>query len=112
MCNSNIKPENIDNWEQFLHRIEQNNKETQSYRDNKNAIWHTSDILYRGQANSEWPLKSTLERRKSEIKVGDYFNLMLKVYANLSLKEQQKWPYLKNQIESLSVESIYLFPTV
>jgi hypothetical protein len=30
----------------------------------------------------------------------------------LPLKEQQKWPYLKNQIEHLSVESIYLFPTV
>lgn len=112
MCNSNIKPENLDNWEQFLNIIEHNKKETQSYRDNKNAIWHTSDILYRGQANSEWQLESTLERRKSETKVGDYLDLMLKVYANLPLKEQKKWPDLKNQIDSLSVESIYLFPTV
>lgn len=112
MCNTNIKPEDLDNWEQFLRVIEENNKETQSYKENKNAIWRTSDILYRGQSNSKWPLKSTLERRKSEIKVGDYFNLMLKVYANLPLKEQQKWPNLKNQIESLSIESIYLFSTV
>jgi len=102
------KPNDLNSWEDFEAVVRQSEIETEKLKESKPA--HTTPLFYRGQANAEWSLKSTLERKvKKEIKVYSYFNLMVKVWNSLAIKDKQRWPVLERQIKKLDVKDIHSF---
>ena len=65
----------LKNWEEFEAEYQKMHKENLERQANSGG--HFSDILFRGQANSIWKLKTTLERfTKKTYSVGHYNNLL------------------------------------
>ena len=103
---------NLDSWEAFEEVVRRSNIETEELKRSRQTIGSTTQIIYRGQADSRWHLESVLERKvKKDITVNSYFNLMLKIWNSPASTYKQKWPDLEKQIKGLNVDSIYLFPT-
>ncbi len=100
----------LDSWLKFETVVQQNNNETDELKNNENMVSAVAAPIYRGQANSNWDLSSTLERKvKKDFTVGSYLNLILKVWNDLNYK--QKWPNLKTEIEELDADNLLLFQT-
>jgi len=107
-----MKTHNLDNWEAFEEVVKQSNIETEELKKSKQAISLTTPIIYRGQANAEWKLESTLERKTPKnITVNSYFNLMLKIW-NSADTYKEKWSGLEKKIKNLNIKNIHLFPTL
>ncbi len=103
-----MKTHDLDSWEVFEKVVGQIKNETEELKKSTDAS--TTPVLFRGQKNSEWKLKSTLEQKvKKDITVDSYFNLMLKVWNNPAIKNKQKWPDLEGQIKNLNVNNIHSF---
>jgi len=104
------KTHNLDSWEAFEDAVGQIKKKTEGLKKSTGAS--TTTVLFRGQPNAKWGLKSTLERKtKKEITVGIYFNLMLKVWRNPVIKNKREWPDLEEKIENLNVDIVNSFLT-
>lgn len=77
-------------WEEFEKEIEslidQNNQKKSE------SVHRISDFLYRGQANSEWGLKTTLERFcGNPYSVKDYYKSISIVKSEIETFSGQKW---------------------
>ena len=108
-----MKEDNLDSWEAFEEVVKKSNIETEELKKSRQAIYSTTQIIYRGQADSRWHLESALERKvKRDITVGSYFNLMLRIWNSPASTYKQRWPNLEKEIKECNVDSIYLFPTV
>ena len=108
-----MKPHNLDSWEAFEEVVKQSNIETEELKKSRQTISSTTRIIYRGQADSRWHLKNTLEQRvKKDITVNSYFNIMLKIWNSSASTYKKKWPDLEKEIKECNVDNIYLFPTV
>jgi len=66
-----------------------------------------SDPLYRGQANAEWGLKTTLERfiPDDNIQVNRYNLYLARARATVETVTSQKWPF--SDVRELSMESFF-----
>ncbi len=107
-----METNNLSSWEAFEDVVRQNNIETEGLRESKQTISSTSPIIYRGQADSSWELKSDLERKvQKNITVDSYLNIMLKIWNTHKNNYENKWPELENEIKGLNVDCIYSFPT-
>ena len=107
-----METHNLDSWEAFEDEVKQIEIKTEELK--KSTSFHTTSVLYRGQANAspKWRLESTLERKiKKDITVDSYFNLMLKIWNSHASRFKNKWPDFENEIRGLNVNSIHLFPT-
>lgn len=105
-----IIPKLLNSWEEFEVEVQKNNIVTDELKKNIHKVGAVTPLIYRGQANAEWDLKSSLERKvNKDITVDSYFNIMLKVWNESKYK--RKWPNLEKEIQNLDIESIYLFPT-
>ena len=107
-----MKTYDLDSWEAFGEVVKQSNIETEELRKSAQTISSTTPIIYRGQADSIWHLKSVLERKvKKDITVDIYFNLMLKVWNSPASTFKKRWPDLENEIRGLNVNNIYFDTT-
>ncbi len=107
-----METHNLDSWEAFEEVVNQRNIETEELKKSEQTILSTTPIIYRGQADSIWHLKSVLERKvKKDITVDIYFNLMLKVWKSPASTFKKRWPDFEKEIRGLNVNSICLFPT-
>jgi hypothetical protein len=103
--------EHLNTWDEFEKKILDLEEETKRLKNDPRAIWATTEVLYRGEGNADWPLplSSTLERKHMHMTVGQYFDYIIeKNSAFLSAPELET---LKQEIEKLNVDRIYLFPT-
>lgn len=106
-----MEPRNLDSWEAFEDVVKQGDIETEQLKKNKQTTF-TSSIIYRGQANARWYLKSTLEQKvKKDITVNSYFNVMLKIWNSHASTYKKRWPDLEKEIKECNVNLIYSFPT-
>lgn len=105
-----METHNLDSWEAFEDGVKQIEIKTEELE--KSTSSHTTSVFYRGQANAEWHLKSTLERKvKKDITVDSYFNLMLKIWNSPASTFKKKWPDFENEVRGLNVNDIHLFLT-
>ena len=105
--------ENLNTWDEFEKRVRDMEDETRCLNAYPHAIYATTEVLYRGEGNAEWPkpLSSTLERDHGRMTVGQYFDYVIKdgtAASNISIPELET---LKQKISKLNVKNIYLFPT-
>lgn len=108
-----MKTHDLDSWEAFEEVVKHNAIETEELKESKQTIGSTTQVIYRGQADSRWCLESVLERKvKKDITVGSYFNLMLKIWNSSASASKNKWPDFENEISGLNVDGIYFLPTV
>jgi len=104
--------ENLNTWDEFEKRIRDMEEKTRCLKADPLAIYKTSELLYRGEGNAEWPcpLSSTLERYGGQKTVGQYFDFILNNISSSNISIQ-KLETLKQKINKLNVQNIYLFPT-
>ena len=105
--------ENLNTWDDFEKRVRELEEETRRLKADPHAIYATTELLYRGEGNAEWPhpLSSTLERDFGCMTVGQYFDYVINegtMSSKISIPELET---LKQKISKLNVENIYLFPT-
>lgn len=48
-------------------------------------------VLFRGQADAKWPLKTTLERLQSEVDVVKYYRLIMRIRHEIGNYSQRDW---------------------
>jgi hypothetical protein len=103
--------ENLNTWDEFEKRVRELEDETSRLKNDPRAIWATTEVLYRGEGNADWPLplSSTLERKHIRMTVGQYFDYVIE--KNSVLLSATELEALKQKIGKLNVNSIYLFPT-
>lgn len=81
-------------------------EETKRLKDDPKAISATTEVLYRGEGNAEWPqpLSSTLDRKYEQMTIGQYFDYITSI---------PKYESLKQQVSKLNnIKHVYLFPTL
>jgi hypothetical protein len=85
-----MKEIKVESWEQF----EQEVFNLQQFRDDKLKAKHlfVSEVIFRGQANAEWELKSTLERYSDKsISRIRYYHYLEKIKPAVETYTGQKW---------------------
>ena len=105
--------ENLNTWDEFVKRVRDIEEETRRLKSDPNAIYATSEVLYRGEGDAKWPrpLSSTLERNLGCMTVGQYFDYVINegtTCSNISIPELET---LKQKISKLNAQNIYSFPT-
>lgn len=82
----------LKNWEEFedeTRKLYNKNKMLQS-----NSQLHHSDFLFRGQANSEWKLKTTLERySKRNYSFESYNHLIARIKSSIESFTGKTWDF-------------------
>ena len=82
---------NVDHWEDLLSAIE-NLQETRKNIGRTSGA-STSQFLYRGQADAEWKLRSTLEIQVAlPYRFDDYFRLVANVHPQIETFTGRHWP--------------------
>jgi hypothetical protein len=98
----------LETWEKFEEELKklENIKEISKQRV---PTFVPSDYLYRGQANAEWELKTTLERYLSRnICLLDYFHIMERVKPQIEAFTKKKWDIPSDYEEILKNKQLYL----
>ena len=79
----------LDTWSDFEQELRRLNESIQA----KAHDSASSELLFRGQASSEWQLVTTLERAKTKIKtLADYFQFLGAAKPQLETFTGQRWP--------------------
>src|SRR5215471_12340179 len=75
----------VADWQAFQEKLE----------DLRNGIASdSSPLLFRGQANSEWQLKTTLERAgKKQMKISAYYELISRIRPAVETVTEAKWEF-------------------
>jgi hypothetical protein len=105
--------EKLNTWDEFEKRVRECEEETRRLKADPHAIYATTEVLYRGEGNAEWPkpLSSTLERNCERMTIGQYFEYVINEgtrSTDISIPELET---LKQKIDKLNVKNIYLLPT-
>ncbi len=105
--------ENLNTWDEFEKKVRDLEDETRCLKADPRAIYATTEVLYRGEGNAEWPqpLSSTLERDHGRMTIGQYFDYVIRNSTSSSNISTQELETLKQKISNLNVENIYSFPT-
>lgn len=99
-----MKEIEVNSWEGFLEEMSKIELGYGIFKSVRDSYWHS--ILYRGQGDSEWPMKSTLERYSSSIwRVTDYESLLTRCVPEINSLTGQSWNPSPNQREPMSRQS-------
>ncbi|WP_085631255.1 FRG domain-containing protein [Pseudomonas sp. R16(2017)] len=74
----------------------------------KHAPWMYSDLLFRGHANEDWPLLTTLEREQPGVtSINDYLYMAARIKLQVELHSGRKWgEILDSQGQIIDADSI------
>lgn len=78
-----MEERNVDTWEDFEKQLQ----ELRSKRDSLN-----SPLLFRGQENSCWPLKTTLDRKQERMLFSDYYRVIGRIQPQIETLTEREWP--------------------
>ncbi len=82
-----MKERNVESWEEFKKEL------TDLRRELKTKLeWGTSALLFRGQENSCWLLKTTLDRKREQMRFADYYRLIGKIRPEIESLTGAEWP--------------------
>jgi hypothetical protein len=81
---------NVESWHRFLEEVEHLNEIRSDFA--SGSVASVSRILYRGQANSSWPLRTTLERFvREDIPVMRYYDFVHVIKAKIEALTGRRW---------------------
>jgi hypothetical protein len=91
-----MKTINVASWSAFIEEVERLN--ARKNEDQLKVPWTVIELLYRGQADAEWHLDTTLERLvHTNIPLVKYYKCVLSIKAKIESVTERKW-----QIPSLA----------
>jgi len=61
-----FQQENLNTWDEFEKKVSDLEKETKRLKNDSLAIWATTEVLYRGEGDAEWPYPLSSALRMSE----------------------------------------------
>lgn len=102
-----MKQEGLNSWEEFKECLEEIQEETQQLNANPNKTTVT-EVLYRGQSNHEWHLRSSLERIHRNITLYEYFTILKNIQSKVEEISEKSWPTFAN-INNCQLLNIYNF---
>ncbi len=87
-----MKTITVNSWEEFEEKIEELNADWSSIR--QSTPLRVSDLLFRGHSDSDWHLKTTLERyiNKSSYSMYDYYRNVHAAKDRVETFTEKKWP--------------------
>lgn len=95
-----MKTETISNWHAFESKIREIHHATEVLR--RERPLHVSNPLFRGQRNSDWRLKTTLEREREGMSLSEYLRRMREVHARVDVSVPMRWPNFEEEVDGLS----------
>jgi hypothetical protein len=85
-----MKTYDVESWEEFISKLNLLQEE-RDQRANNSKI-SVSQLLFRGQGNSEWELKTTLERAgKVNVSLLEYYKLISRTQPQIETFTGQRW---------------------
>lgn len=78
----------VASWEEFLIELEVIRRQRESSADYE----QNSPLLFRGQADYRWPLRSTLERVCERMPYKDYYRIIAKIKSQIESLVGGDWP--------------------
>lgn len=103
-----MKQEDLNSWEEFKKYLEKIKKENRELNANSHKVGMVTEPLYRGQSNHKWHLESTLERKRRNMTLYEYFAMLEGVKSKVEQISGISWPTFSN-INSYQLLSIYHF---
>jgi len=84
-----MKEKMLDSWEEF----EKESRQTisKAKRERESCDRYLSDPLFRGQSDSVWGLKSTLDRIKEEMRVSEYYRIIRNIHNDIAVNTGKRW---------------------
>jgi hypothetical protein len=100
-----MEEKELNSWSDFENEIAYLESQFVRFAGKNNS--YVSPLLFRGQADSSWELKSTLERytKKQEMSAIDYFRIAERVRPQIETYTGKSWDVKLDQLESWSAEA-------
>jgi hypothetical protein len=105
-----MRQEDLNSWEEFKECLEKMQKETQQLNAKPHKVGMITEPLYRGQSNHKWHLESTLERKRRNITMYEYFAMLTNIKSKVEEISGISWPTFSN-INNYQLQSVYQFTT-
>lgn len=86
-----MKEIKIANWEQFVEKIKE--VYTDAKKLNEGEVTYVSKPVFRGQSNASWPLVSTLDRIKQNVKVKEYLRMISSIQSSIESLTSSRWSF-------------------
>src|SRR5689334_20036633 len=84
----------VNSWAAFEQAIAE---DYQLRRENSRSHLNVSEVLFRGHANADWPLQTTLERfTGATITVKSYLSLLRRIQPYVQSLTNKSWPVPEN----------------
>jgi FRG domain len=77
----------VNTWEDFERQVQDLRKERESSSDSPN-----SSLLFRGQEDSSWLLKTTLDRKRERMLFIDYYHVICRIQPQIETLTEREWP--------------------
>jgi len=77
----------VSTWEDFEKQVQDLRKEREASSDSPN-----SSLLFRGQEDSCWLLKTTLDRKRERMLFTDYYHVISRIQPQIETLKEREWP--------------------
>lgn len=93
-----MKERNVNTWEEFKNELHDIRKEHES-----SPLAREAPLLFRGQRNSSWALRTTLERRQERMLFRNYYRIIHRIAPQIESLTEASWPITNYwEVEKLS----------
>jgi hypothetical protein len=82
-----MEERNVNAWEDFENQLQDLRKERDASSDSPN-----SSLLFRGQEDSRWLLKTTLDRKRERMLFSDYYRVISRIQPQIETQTEKEWP--------------------
>jgi hypothetical protein len=82
-----MEERNVSTWEDFEKQVQDLRKEREASFDSPN-----SSLLFRGQEDSCWLLKTTLDRKRERMLFTDYYHVISRIRPQIETLTEREWP--------------------
>lgn len=81
-----MKEQKLNGWEEFEAGLKDVRRE---YEQSPNS--QKTDLLFRGQENSSWPLQTTLDRKQERMLFKNYYRMIAKIRPQIETLTRNEW---------------------
>ena len=82
-----MEERNVNTWDDFEKQVQDLRKEREASSDSPN-----SSLLFRGQEDSCWLLKTTLDRKRERMPFTDYYHVISRIQPQIETLTEREWP--------------------
>lgn len=81
-----MEERNLNSWQEFKKELADLRNQQETFRGA-----YAGDLLYRGQSDASWPLRTTLDRQRERMLVRDYYRLIGKLKPEIESMTGVEW---------------------